>query len=75
LQALKNERERKDWMSDEFADAIDLANRVLDKPWIDPDGDICLLARQFLRLVDGLVPLAEFSQAVDSRDVKERRDE
>jgi hypothetical protein len=30
-------------------DAIKLANAVLDKPYIDPDGDICMLARQFLR--------------------------
>ncbi len=30
-------------------DAIRLANAVLDKPFIDPDGDICLLARQLLR--------------------------
>lgn len=36
----------------EFDDAVALANRVLDKPYIDPDGDICMLARQFLRLVE-----------------------
>ena len=35
-------------------DAIKLANRILDKPHIDPDGDICLLARQFLREVEQL---------------------
>lgn len=35
-------------------DAIKLANRILDKPNIDPDGDICLLARQFLREVEQL---------------------
>lgn len=39
-------------MPSEYDDAIKLANTVLDKPFIDPDGDICLLARQFLRLVD-----------------------
>lgn len=33
-------------------EAIALANRVLDKPRIDPDGDICLLARQFLRAIE-----------------------
>ena len=32
--------------------AIALANRVLDKPYVDPDGDICLLARQFLRALE-----------------------
>ena len=34
---------------DEAEQAFILANRVLDKPYIDPDGDICLLARQYLR--------------------------
>lgn len=36
----------------EYERAIELANRVLDKPYIDPDGDICVLARQFLRAVE-----------------------
>ncbi len=36
----------------EFDDAVRLANIVLDKPYIDPDGDICMLARQFLRAVE-----------------------
>lgn len=35
----------------EYEQAIRLANKVLDKPYIDPDGDICMLARQFLCLV------------------------
>jgi hypothetical protein len=34
-------------------EAIKLAHAVLDKPYIDPDGDICMLARQFLRAVEG----------------------
>lgn len=29
--------------------AVKLANYVLDQPSNDPDGDICILARQFLR--------------------------
>lgn len=36
----------------ERKEAISLANRVLDKPYIDPDGDISLLARMFLREID-----------------------
>ena len=32
--------------------AFDLANAALDKPHIDPDGDIAMLARQFLRTRD-----------------------
>jgi hypothetical protein len=35
----------------EYREAIALSGRVLDKPFIDPDGDICLLARQFLCMV------------------------
>jgi hypothetical protein len=29
--------------------AMQLANRILDKPGIDPDGDLCVLARQLCR--------------------------
>jgi chromosome segregation ATPase len=38
--------------------AMTLANRVLDKPYIDPDGDICLLARQFQRETERSARLA-----------------
>lgn len=37
---------------DEFLQAIDLANRVLDRPSADPDDDMAVLARQFLRAVE-----------------------
>jgi hypothetical protein len=33
----------------EKEEAVRLANAVLEKPYIDPDGDISVLARQFLR--------------------------
>lgn len=33
-------------------DAIRLANTILDEPHLDPDGDVCLLARQFLREIE-----------------------
>jgi hypothetical protein len=46
-------------MMTELEDAIRIANAVLDKPYIDPDGDICLLARQFLRARDTLTRDAE----------------
>ena len=42
----------------ELDDAIALANRVLDKPNIDPDGDLCLLARQLLRAREQIDRLA-----------------
>jgi len=32
--------------------AIELANRVLDRPYGDPDDDLAILARQFLRAVE-----------------------
>ena len=43
----------------ELIDALKLANRVLDKPYIDPDGDICMLARQFLRAYEANRSLIE----------------
>lgn len=43
----------------ELIDALKLANRVLDKPYIDPDGDICVLARQFLRAYEANRSLIE----------------
>lgn len=33
----------------EFSDAIELANRLLDEPYVDPDDDLRMLARQLLR--------------------------
>ena len=33
----------------EKEEAVKLANAVLEKPYLDPDGDISVLARQFLR--------------------------
>jgi hypothetical protein len=34
--------------------AIELANRVLDRPGGDPDDDLAVLARQFLRALERL---------------------
>lgn len=34
---------------DERAEAMVLANRLLDQPWADPDDDLRVLARQLLR--------------------------
>lgn len=38
----------------EFDDAVKLAHRVLDRPSGDPDDDLAVLARQFLRSVERL---------------------
>lgn len=39
-------------MNNELEDAIILANKVLDDYRLDPDGDLCILARQFLRALE-----------------------
>ena len=36
----------------EYEEAFRLANRVLDRPSADPDDDLAMLARQFLRAVE-----------------------
>lgn len=36
----------------EREDAIKLANHVLDRPYADPDDDVAILARQFLRAIE-----------------------
>ena len=36
----------------EREDAIKLANRVLERPYADPDDDLAVLARQFLRCTE-----------------------
>jgi hypothetical protein len=45
----------------EFRRAQILADCVLEKPFIDPDGDICMLARQFQRLCERLESIAKIS--------------
>jgi len=37
---------------DEKKQAIFVANKYLDHPFLDPDGDECTLARQFLRAIE-----------------------
>lgn len=41
-------------MSNEKDDAIKLAERVLDRRSADPDDDLAVLARQFLRALERL---------------------
>lgn len=36
----------------ELDEAVDLANKVLDRPNADPDDDLAILARQFLRALE-----------------------
>lgn len=43
----------------EFHEAVRLANRVLDRPNGDPDDDLAVLARQFLRMVEVVSELQE----------------
>lgn len=38
----------------EFEETVALANKVLDRPSADPDDDLAMLSRQFLRQVERL---------------------
>ena len=58
--------------------AFDLANAALDKPHIDPDGDIAMLARQFLRAREeidamraALEPFGEYAKHLDDKPDEE----
>ena len=58
----------------EKEDALRLAHAVLDKPHIDPDGDISMLARQFLRareeidaMREALEPFAKFADGLSEK--------
>lgn len=54
-------------MRSEFEHAREFANKVLDKPHRDPDDDLSVLARQFLRAIESvdLKPLSENMTAPD----------
>jgi hypothetical protein len=45
--------------------AFDLANAVLDKPYEDPDSDIAVLARQFLRAREEIDAMREALERID----------
>jgi hypothetical protein len=45
-------------MSDERADAIRLANKLLDDPHCDPDDDLRMLSRQLLRREEFVASIA-----------------
>ncbi len=47
--------------------AVRIANCVLDKPYIDPDGDECVVARQFLRAIEREAARAAVPAAPDVR--------
>lgn len=36
----------------DYKQAIYAANKFLDEPYIDPDGDECTVSRQFLRMIE-----------------------
>jgi len=48
----------------EKEEAVRLANAVLEKPYIDPDGDISMLARQFLRAREEIDAMMEALEAM-----------
>lgn len=45
--------------SQDYKQAIFAANKALDNPHIDPDGDISTIARQFLRMIERYAVLKE----------------
>lgn len=56
-------------MTDERTQAIVVANRLLDEPYADPDDDLRMLARQFIRAVETKAPhatLNDYLALVDS---------
>lgn len=49
----------------EFEETVLLANKILDRPSADPDDDLAMLSRQFLRCVELMTPKEkEISSAV-----------
>ena len=56
--------------TDERAQAIALANRLLDQPYSDPDDDLRMLSRQLLRLTEEL----ELAQLLDVHAICDQRD-
>lgn len=50
----------------EFADATIIANKVLDRPWADPDDDLGILSRQLLRMRERLKLAEAVVEAADA---------
>jgi hypothetical protein len=45
----------------ELEEAIALANKILDRNYADPDDDLAILSRQFLRAREAVAELERFS--------------
>lgn len=54
--------------------AWELAHKVLDRPYADPDDDLATLARQFLRARERLLPMMEKTMEITIR-VRGKADE
>ena len=52
-------------MSDEMRQAYELADRILERPYADPDDDLAVLSRQFLRLLENSARLIRNPDAPD----------
>lgn len=46
--------------------AIKIAHKLLNKPWMDPDSDECVLARQFLKALEREAEKLRDDEARDS---------
>jgi regulator of sirC expression with transglutaminase-like and TPR domain len=53
-------------VSDERAEAMALAAKLLDQPWADPDDDLRTLSRQLLRAEERITRLLEDNAGVRS---------
>ena len=54
----------------ETDDAVKLANRILDRPYADPDDDLATLSRQFLRTRE--IAIAERAQNATLREALQK---
>lgn len=58
----------------ELRRAIEIADRFLDRPNADPDGDECVLARQFNRLLERYHRLLPAGSATEAEKTQWSRD-
>ena len=61
-------------MNDEAKEALALARLILEQPWRDPDDDLSMLARQFLRTREKLEALWHHSGCAFDNCVRCQRD-
>ena len=48
----------------EYEETVQMANRILERPYADPDDDLAMLSRQFLRAVERAESAEKFKRWV-----------